>query len=177
MKDVTSTSFGLVIAFLLPGLMMLYACSQWSEALRHVFETFLTVQSNVGLSILVLLVAVAVGLLVTVVRYMLFEVGICHKHRLAPADFARLNKENILAGFRAAVDEHYRYHQFWGGMVLVMPVLWIGVLKDVWGDGTSYKMVASWVLFLGFEGLIVYAACIAYQRYVERAKAILSGEK
>jgi hypothetical protein len=34
-----------------------------------------------------------------------------------------------LQAFRAAVDEHYRYHQFWGAMSLIFPAFAYVVLS------------------------------------------------
>ncbi len=48
-KDVTSESFGLLIAYLLPGLMGLFGIAMWSATLRRLLATFLTEQSNFNL--------------------------------------------------------------------------------------------------------------------------------
>ncbi len=69
MKDVTSTSLGLLIAYLLPGLVALYAFSLWPGPLQSQFQVFLTAESNVGLFLLVILAAIALGLQITWVWY------------------------------------------------------------------------------------------------------------
>lgn len=74
MGGVTSTSFGLLIAYLLPGLIGLYGASLWSNAVSKVFSTFLTSSSNVGLFILILLGSLVVGLVVSGLRWLLVEV-------------------------------------------------------------------------------------------------------
>jgi len=176
MKDVTSTSFGLLIAFLLPGLVGLYALSFWWTTLRRVFDTFLTVESNVGLSVMVLLAALALGLQVTVLRWVIFECWICKKDRLVPTDFAALGGESKLSSFRAAVDEHYRYHQFWGGMVLVIPVLWLAIVWEYWGGLTKLEISLCSAALVAVEAITALAAREAFHKYVTRAKYILNGE-
>lgn len=176
MKDVTSTSFGLLIAFLLPGLAGLYTISFWAPAVRRVFETFLTTQSNVGLSLLVLLAALTVGLIVTVLRWWIFECGVSRKYRLAPAEFAKLNNDSKLASFRAAVDENYRYHQFWGGMFVVFPFLFIGALKEFWSAMTEIRVALFFVALVAVEIITGAAAHAAFRNYVTRANQILTGE-
>lgn len=176
MKDVTSTSFGLLIAFLLPGLVGLYGISFWSPTVRRVFETFLTTQSNVGLSILVLLAGVTVGLLVTILRWWIFECWISRKYRLAPSEFAKLDSESKLSSFRAAVDEHYRYHQFWGGMFVVFPFLFVGAMEEIWPALTGLQIVLCFAALVVMEVITGVAAHFAFRNYGTRAKHILTGE-
>lgn len=175
MKDVTSTSFGLLIAFLLPGFVGLYALSFWCSTLRRVFDTFLTVESNVGLSIMVLLAALALGLQVTVLRWVIFECWICKKDRLVPADFGALGDESKLSSFRAAVDEHYRYHQFWGGMVVVIPVLCLAIMWEYWRDLTKLDVSLCLAALVAVETITALAAREAFHKYVTRARHILKG--
>src|ERR1044072_4975504 len=121
MKDVTSTSFGLLIAFLLPGVAGLYVLSFWFPTVDEWLRTFLTAQSNAGLFFLVALAALTIGLQVTIIRWLLFEKWFGGADSLGATEFTALRDEQTLAAFRAAVDEHYRYHQFWGGMAVIIP--------------------------------------------------------
>lgn len=84
----------------------------------------MTLESNVGLFFLVGLAALTLGLLVTLFRWVLFEKWICKEVSFKPEDFKNLKGEPNLLAFRAVVDEHYRYHQFWGGMFLVHFILY-----------------------------------------------------
>lgn len=174
MKDVTSTSFGLLIAFLLPGIIGLYSLSFWSATLRSVFATFLTAQSSVGLFLLVLCAAVALGLQITAVRWLIFEQPLSKEKRLAKEDFAKLQTEAKLASFRAAVDEHYRYHQFWGGMAIVLPIGFFGLVSDAW-NGPAWRVLVLVLVAIAAEAVTVTVARVAYELYVARAKGILSG--
>lgn len=175
MKDLTSTSFGLFIAFLLPGLVGLFAVSFWFPVMRSLFTTFLTAESNVGLFFLVILASVVVGLEVTVIRWVLFEELLCRPSRLRPEDFANLDSEGKLAAFRACVDEHYRYHQFWGGMTVVIPILYAGWLHYLLGGLTKSTKFVSILVLIALEFVTVVAAIRAYRNYVTRARRILTG--
>jgi hypothetical protein len=175
MKDVGSTSFGLVIAYLLPGLMALYALSYFSAPVHALFTTFLKAESNVGLFLLVTLGALAVGLQVSLVRSLIFQSWLCKGWRLSASDFAFLASEGKLSAFRATVDEHYRYHQFWGGMAVVMPILF-----GRWIFSLPIRSAECWILvviFLLLEWATVWGAREAYVGYVERAQQILKEVK
>jgi hypothetical protein len=170
-KDVTSTSFGLVIAFLLPGLIALYGLSYFSPDLQALFATFLKAESNVGLFLLITLSALALGLQVSVLRYYLIERWICRKWKLSPEQFASLGSSGKLSAFRASVDEHLRYHQFWGGMAVVMPLLFVQWLwRPPHFTGRWWLLLISAVLM---EAVTVLAARQSFVSYVQRAEAIL----
>lgn len=173
MKDITSTSFGLVMAYLLPGLVGLYGASFWLPPIRQMLRTFLTVQSNVGLFLIAILVALIIGLLVTAFRGLIFEHWFCRSDRLGSADFANLAIEAKLVAFRAAVDEHYRYHQFWGGMTVVMPIPYAGWLKESWSILNTGSLLWTLVVLVALEVLSGWAAIVAYRIFVTRAREIL----
>ena len=61
MKDVTITSFGLIIAYLLPGFAGLYGLSFWSVHVSLIFSTFSTSASNIGLFLVVILASLIIG--------------------------------------------------------------------------------------------------------------------
>jgi hypothetical protein len=174
MTDITSTSFGLIIAFLLPGLAGLVSLSFWSVSVRRLFQAFLTAEANVGLFLLVVLTALTMGLLITVVRWVLFERWLCRSYRLQPSDFAQLGQKDRLEAYRAAVDEHYRYHQFWGGMTVALLMFYAGWLYSVHPTLASLKTLTSLLAFLGLEVLTVVAATVAYRNYVTRARNIMT---
>lgn len=172
MKDVTSTSFGLLIAFLLPGAAALYVGSYWSTRLERVFEVFLTAQSTVGLFFVLTLAALVIGLQITLLRWLIFEKWFAKKSVLGATDFAALKDDQVLTAFRAAVDEHYRYHQFWGGIAIVLPLVILTVLSKT---ACSLAMFVITAALIGMEVLTCVAAQEAYARYIARAKAILGG--
>jgi len=175
MKDVTSTSFGLVIAFLLPGLACFYALSLWFTKLREVLHKFLTTDANAGLFLLVLLTAISLGLLLSPFRYYLYERWLCKNYKLDTPDFSKLKQGGTLEAFRAAVDEYYRYHQFWGGMSIAMLIAYLGWLKNSW-ESDSISIALSFVLFFLIESVTVLAAVDAYKNYVTKTRPIMKGE-
>jgi hypothetical protein len=176
MKDVTSTSFGLLIAFLLPGLLALFGFALWEPSLASIFNTFLTAESNLGLFLLVILGAILTSLEISLVRWLLFELLLCRRHRLTPADFSELGAQGKLKAFQGAVEEHYRYHQFWGGIAIVIPFLYAGWARQAGLLSMGWRILGSLVGFLLIEGLTVAGAIQAYTNYVQRARHILRGE-
>jgi len=186
MKDVTSTSFGFLIAYLLPGLVALYAFSLWLDPIQSQLKVFLTADANVGLFLLVILAAIALGLQVTAVRWVLFELVLFlvlfelvfgWKLRLSKSDFASLGVPGKLEAFRAATDEYYRYHQFWGGMTIVLPILYLGLRSSKSLDFSWAKSCWTAFAFVVIEVITFAAAIEAYRRYAGRGNKILGKKK
>jgi hypothetical protein len=113
--------------------------------------------------------------MITVIRWVLFECWLCRSERLQPADFASLEKTDKLVAFRATVDEHYRYHQFWGGITVALPMFYAGWLYRVYPALIRLETLWSFLVFLGLEVLMVVAAKAAYRNYVVRSRSILKG--
>jgi hypothetical protein len=83
-KDLTSTSFGYLIAFLLPGMLGLYALSFWLSRAGVFLQPILKADATVGPSVVFLLIAVGMGLCLSAARFVLFERVLCRKHHLPP---------------------------------------------------------------------------------------------
>jgi hypothetical protein len=177
MKDVTSTSFGLLIAHVLPGLAGLYGIAFWSSDTRTMLNTFLTSQSNIGLFFLVFGAAIIIGLEFSLARWLIFEKLVCRSKHLDPKEFATIGiDEKKLTAFRAVADEHYRYHQFWGGICIAMPIIFIGWLTDSWSTLGYWRIIGSIVVFVVVEAFTMCGAIVAFRKYIERGKAILKGD-
>lgn len=175
MKDFTATTFGFVIAYLLPGLFGLITVSFWSETVRQQFDTFTKAQSNVGLFFVVTLIALLFGVELTAVRWALFELGLCRSDRLGPDEFGKLKDPAKAAAFRVAVDEHYRYHQFWGGLTPLIPVFFFGLTSTQHISPCDPDGLVLWLLCVTLEIITIAAGINSYQRYIKRSRAILEG--
>jgi hypothetical protein len=155
----------------------LLALSFWISQLGEVFDTFSTSESNIGLFLLVVLFAVAVGLEVNLLRWAIFEKLICRKEKLELKHFANLGDPSRLTAFRAAADEHYRYHQFWGSMAVLIPFIAVGSSRVLLVGASQLSIVAFWVLSFFIEVATVLGAREAYLRYVARANQIMKGRE
>jgi hypothetical protein len=183
LKELSSESFGLIIAYLLPGLVGLFSLSLWSYTVRRALEVFLTAQANFNLLLLVILAALAIGLLVTALRWLLLERLFSRANQLTPSEFASLGSGEKFVAFVAAVDAHYRYHQFFGGMAIVIPVFYCGWLKNIILSENNvnavnvFKVVLLTLLLLGLEWTMILAAKDTYHKFVNRARNILRDNK
>ena len=173
MKDLTSTSFGYIIAFLLPGLLGLYALTYWFSPAGQIISPVLKADTTVGPSVILLLIALAVGLCVSALRFFLFEKLLCRNHKFPPDMFSKLAAEGRLASFKSVVDEHYRYHQFYGGCAVAILILYTGWLRHAIDD-IDLRFVLVSVAFGLFELLLIVTGKDAFVRYVQRGTIIVN---
>jgi hypothetical protein len=87
---------------------------------------------------------------VNAVRLALYELLLgrikrLYRERPTREQLARLSEADNFAAFRAAIDELYRYHQFYGGTTLAGPALFVGWLNSL--DVSSWAETA---LITGF---------------------------
>lgn len=175
MKDVTVTSFGLVIAYLLPGVTALYSLGFWFPGIHPLFQIFLTTQSNVGLFVIVVLVSLAVGLIVHGMRAVLYEYIFCKKEtRFDHSHFRKLTSVGRAEAFRSLVDEMYRYHQWWGGLSIIWPFFVYGFFSEQKVGLAEH--LTLWTAAGTLEIIFVYIATRVRSEYFGRFKMMLEGE-
>lgn len=173
-KDLTSTTFGLVIAYVIPGVFGLYALSPYMDEIKKMFDKFIEAKSDIGLFFLFIFLSTAVGLVVTIIKWVLYERLITNK-KIPNNFFATIGtSENKLTAFRATVDEHYRYHQFWGNLSIILPILAYNYLTLNSEGITTINLLVVIFILIFIEFLLVIAAVEAYNNYLKRSTAILN---
>lgn len=178
MKELSSTSFGYLIGFLLPGLLGLYATSYWLPQVGVLFQPVYSANAAVGPSVILLLIAVGMGLCVSAVRHFLlvkfFYEKILKKPGI-PKDMYRNADSNKLAWHKTLAEEHYRYHQFCGGCMVAIIVMFAGWLchGHLKADAQLVRMSIG---FFVVEVLLERSAADTHDQYVGKYKALV-GEK
>ncbi len=150
MKDLTTTSFGLIIAYVLPGSAGLYGLSFLIAAFKDVADRLLTANADVGLFLLVVAAAVIAGLQINVLRWAIYEKFLFSDLKLAEFSYGKLDGENKLKMVLYVIEENYRYHQFYGGMTIVMPVIYWACLHRYYPAFVqTMLMKVATILFVG----------------------------
>ena len=111
MKEVSSSNFGLLIAFVLPGFTALWGATYISPVLRSWLGGADATGPTVGGFLYVTLASVAAGLTVSTVRWAIIDT-IHHWTGLPqPAwDFSRLQEH--VAAYKVLHEIHYKFYQF-----------------------------------------------------------------
>jgi len=162
MKDLTSTTFGYLIAFLLPGIFGLYALSFWFPQVGILLLPILKADTSVGPSFVFLVIAVGIGVCISGLRYFIFEKGIYRKAPLPPGTYHGMSGDELTL-HKAIVDEHYRYHQFYGGCAVALLILFVGWLTH---SHPTWSQISGWSLgFVAFGLLLERSACDSFTKY------------
>ena len=171
MSDIGSTTFGYAIAYLLPGFAASVGAALLSNKIAVLFIKVIDEQ-NLPLGLMSALGALALGAFLSLFRALIFEEGIWRAQRLSADDYATLGDDDqTFKAFHRTIDEVYRFHQFWGGMALAIPVLCLGAIThDAIGDT---ERIAVGLGSLVFEAAAVWAAVATYKRYLIRVKKVL----
>lgn len=171
MEGVSARNFGLLIAYVLPGFVTLWAVALVSPAVRVWLVGSTAAGPNVSGFMYVLIASVAAGMTVSAVRWATVDWLHAVTGLVRPAwDDARLGKR--LGAFEALVENHYRYYQFYANMLVAL-----GLAYPTWclSAGGSLFQPTDWG-FLLVEGVFFAASRDALGRYYRRS-AILLGTR
>ena len=171
-RDVTSTTFGLIIAYLLPGLTAFYSLSFFSVRIRSWFDKIFAGSASGGLILFMIFGAIVIGLQLSAVRWLIFEELFCRDCRFDATALSGISDAGRFAAYRLFIDEQLRYHQFWGAMSVAQPVLFYGWIMTQ--QGHTILTCLSILLATLCEGMTIIAAITALKRYTSLRK-ILSG--
>ena len=173
-KDITTTSFGLLIAYFVPGLICFYAGGFWLHQVHRLFMTFSTTNADFGLFLLVVLAGLAVGMVLTPIKSLIYEEGLGRKHQLRDEALQRLADPEVSTNLRIVIDEQYRYHQCWGNLSLALIPLIIGWFHTEWHAISHIGRPVGIAIAVIGEGATIWAAKESHRRYIDRASAVLS---
>ena len=180
-REVSINDFGLVIAYLLPGLLALWGTTYLTDTLRPWFGSPPTNMPTIGGFLYVTLASIAAGMTVSTVRWLLLDT-FHHRTGIPPprSDFAHL-KESV-AAFGVLVDIHYRYYQ-WNANSLIALVFVYFARR--WSQGI-WSMPVGWtdlgflllalVLFLGSRDSLAKYYLRTGQLLQERRSRAAMGE-
>ncbi len=152
MGGLAPLDFSLVIAFLLPGFVSLYALSHVSPRISALMTALAGKDASLGTSLAVLLAALAAGVMTSGVRALVIdwlqhETGV----QKPPLNYRALTDTTVLGAFKEAVANVYRFSQFYGNMFVAL--LLLTVLK--FGLGPSSIRAQSALFALSASGVVI----------------------
>lgn len=173
MRDITNNNFGLLIAYVLPGLTVLWGASHFSDTLRSWLSSNPTEVPTIGGFLYVTLGSVAAGMTVSTIRWLFID-GLHHLTGLKEPrwDFSQLASK--VEAFDVLIRIHYQFYQFNANMLT--SVVFAYVMRKVahnngstifgWED-VAWLLVAV-VLFTGSRDTL--------RRYYMRVERLLGNE-
>ena len=153
MKEVSSSNFGLLIAFLLPGFVVLWGASYFSGTIA-LWLSGSGETPTVGGFMYVTLASVAAGVTVSTVRWAVIDTihhwtGLPQPHW----DFSRL-QDNV-AAYNVLNEIHYKFYQFHGNLLIALFFVYVarrvhlGFFVEPLGWVDLGCLLLSVILFVG----------------------------
>lgn len=170
MREVTDKNFGILTAFILPGLVVLWGMSHFSDTVRGWLSAAQGTGLTVGGFLFATLGSLAAGLTLSAVRWA--SIDTLHHStgiKKPTLDFGILHER--LATFEAVVSNHYRYYQFYANMLVAVAFLFCCELAipRPWPAGTT----ASWLGLIVIECVLFFGSRDALHKYYERSARVL----
>ena len=171
-KDVSSSNFGLLIGFVLPGFTVLWGMSYFSETISHWLAGSSTTPT-VGGFLYVTLASVAAGVMVSTVRWAVIDT-IHHWTGLRQPewDFSRLRQS--VAAYNVLNEIHYKYYLFHSNHLVALLLVYLarrihlGFFTAPWGWLDLGFLVLSVILFVGSRDTL--------RKYYTRVGQLLGSE-
>lgn len=153
MKDHLGKSFGLTIAFLIPGMVALYALSYFMPDLRTWFGLMAEQSATVGGFLFVVVGSIGVGVVVSGVRWFLCDWFLAPQVSL---NTQRRREGETEAAYQALIANHYQYYQFYANTSVALVWLFLSwlVAKDPGGTLVLQRLV---LLAISACGLLLFA--------------------
>lgn len=156
MKDITNKNFGVIIAFLLPGFLFLWGLSfSFDEVAKWLVVSAKDKAPTVGGFLYATLASLAIGLLISAVRWLIID----RIHSLTGVSepditFTNLKDKDRYAAFLGAVDNHYRYYQYYANTLVAILAAFITYLTV--GKEKPSITVTTWTLRRITRSLFVF---------------------
>jgi len=171
MKDVTDKNFGVIIAFLLPGFLFLWGVSfSYDEVAKWLAKTTEDDAPTIGGFLYATLASLALGLLISAVRWLIIDhflwlIGV----RDPGIKFENLKDKDKYAAFHSAVENHYRYYQYYANTLVALLCAFIIHLIV----GTQTPPFAVWLAAGAILVALLLGARDSLTKYFKRAHTIL----
>lgn len=171
-SDVIDKNFGVVIAFWLPGFLLLwglaYSFPQLSALLPKSAEGD---APTVGGFLYIALASLAVGLIVSAIRWMIIDAlmhwtGVLQSNKI---DYGQLKDKDILNAFQAAVENHYRYYQYYSNSLVSVLASFIIYLVIKGTGGLAWFV---WVALMLVCLALFFGSRDSLQKYYSRIEQI-----
>jgi hypothetical protein len=174
-KDQVTNNFGLVIAYLLPGAVALWGAAYLSPLVQAWFGTSPGTAPTIGGFLYVTLGSIGAGLIVSAVRWAVLDT-LYHRTGIPQPrwDFSKL--PGRVEAFEGLVENHYRYYQFYGNLLVALVFLYGARLARL-GWGPQEGGVWPQVGFVTLAAILLLASRDTLRKYYSRAAMILRAER
>ena len=169
MQDVSSSNFGPLIAYLVPGATSLWGLSQFIPAVHAWFAATPADTPTISGFLYLTLASVTMGMTVTAIRWALVD----SLHRLTGLvppnlDFSQLGGQ--VEAFNLLIEIHYRHYQFYANMFVATAIAYFCFQVH-----TGSRLQPGWpdALFIALEVVFFATSRDTLSKYYARTAQLL----
>ena len=146
MVQIAPINFGLIIAYVLPGTVGIYSLRYLSDHVNLLWQALESGQAMAGPLVVLGIASLVVGLTVSSLRVVVLE-GIFYRTgvRKATISYEKIAAAEKLELFKEMVENVYRYHQFYGNVMLSL--LFFSVVRYTVVKAPIFDSVKNFLLF------------------------------
>lgn len=172
MTDLREDSFGLLIAYVVPGFLGIVQLAPLAEPLQSWLASDLNTAPTVAGFLYATIASVGAGLTASTVRWLTLDT-LHHATGIRPPRWSFQYLQANADAFLSVVQNHYRYYQFYGNTLIVI------VLGALVGRGpgvlAGLTPFSALPIDLALIALFAIASRDALSKYYQRSGELLSG--
>lgn len=166
LKDVTTANFGLLIAYVIPGFILLWGLEPYSATLQGWLTQSTSESATVAGFLYVTVTSVALGMLCSTVRWLIVD-RIHHVTGVTEPRWNFRDLDNSIAVHEWFIEIHYRYYQWHANSLVGLNI----AILLYWGShGFS---AASLVLTVILDVLLFLGSRDTLHKYYRRVEQAL----
>lgn len=171
MTDLTTNNFGLLVAYLIPGFVIVSALSDRSPLVDSWLGGSVADSPTVGGFLFITLAAVAAGMVASIIRWLVID-SLHHFTGIRPPNWDFTQLPRGLSAFEGAVDNHYRYYQAYSNLLIALVAALF--LHPNFPGTFGLTPFSAFSIISVFIVLLFIASRDALRKYYQRTDAILS---
>ncbi|MBW3596957.1 MAG: hypothetical protein KY475_06745 [Planctomycetes bacterium] len=170
MVELSQRNFGLLIAYLIPGFVVVWGAGYFSETAQSWLSALPDQAPTVGGFLYLTVASVAAGVTVSAIRWAIID-RLHHWTGVRMPDWDFADYPSKLAAFDAIVQDHYRYYQFYANMLVAVVFLFVARLATL----PETAAMPLWMVtgFVLLETVLVAGSRDALRRYYTRGTRLL----
>ena len=151
--DSSSKQFGLMVAYLLPGFIIVSGLAPFSPTISAWLQPLDHAEASLGAPVYAVLAATTMGMIASCFRWLLID-HIHHWMGVNPPAWDDSRLEERIGAFNYLVENHYRYYQFYANILIAVAIAYlvnrVMETSSLFGVATDLGfLVVSATLFAG----------------------------
>ncbi|GAA4469548.1 hypothetical protein [Novipirellula rosea] len=164
--EVNESSFGILIAYVIPGWIVLLGFSYGSDTIATWLTGSVATSPTIGGFLFATLASIGLGVIVSTVRWLVVD-PVMHLTGVQPDDLGFVHLQQSHNALTILVNGHYRYYQFHANLCVALP--FAATFRWIYGKFQIEELFGVVVVF----AVLLLGARDTLQKYYVRCGQVL----